>query len=133
MLPVSVSSAAVTEDHPVARYTSLDGGYHWRRVTCGARPAPGCAPVERWAQGRSARYVLYQERIWTAPVGHPWTVMPPALPVRSDTVVRLLAVPGAGADRIYLVTLTGIWRLDGTRWTSVSTGLALGPPFPVWS
>jgi hypothetical protein len=123
-----VSSAAIDEDHPVARYTSIDGGYHWSRVTCGTRPAPGCAPPARWAQGSSARYVIYTGQLWVAPLGKPWIVMPPALPVRSDTVVKLLAVPSSGGDRVYLVTLTGIWRLDGTKWTSISTGLALGPP-----
>jgi hypothetical protein len=123
-----VSTAAIDNDHPVARYTSIDGGYHWSRVTCGARPAPGCAPLARWAQGSSARYVIYTGQLWIAPLGKPWTVMPPALPVPSDTVVKVLAVPSSGGDRVYLVALTGIWRLDGAKWTSVSTGLALGPP-----
>ena len=123
-----VSSAAVDESHPAARYTSIDGGYHWSRVTCGARPATGCAPLARWGQSNSARYVIYTGHLWIAPLGKPWTVMPPALPVPSDTVVKLLVAPGAGGDRIYLVTLTGIWRLDGNKWTSVSSGLALGPP-----
>src|SRR5665213_3617143 len=97
-------------------------------MTATPNGAPGCAPLARWAQSDSARYVIYTGQLWIAPLGKPWTVLPPALPVPSDTVVRLLVVPGAGADRIYLVALTGIWRLDGTRWTSVSTGLPLGPP-----
>jgi hypothetical protein len=123
-----VSGAAVTADHPVVRYTSLDGGYHWSRVTCGARPAPGCAPRARWARGNHARYVVYRGQLWIAPLGKPWTAMPTALPERSDRVVRVLVVHGSGADQVYLATLTGIWRLDGTRWVSVSTGLSLGPP-----
>ncbi|MGH2346255.1 MAG: WD40/YVTN/BNR-like repeat-containing protein, partial [Chloroflexota bacterium] len=123
-----VSSGAVTADHPVVRYTSLDGGYHWTRVTCGARPAPGCAPLARWARGNHVRYVVYHGQLWIAPFGKPWTVMPAALPERSDRVVRVLVTPGAKADQVYLVTLTGIWRLDDTKWVSVSTGLSLGPP-----
>ncbi len=123
-----ISSAAIDEDHPVARYTSSDGGYHWSHVTCGAWPAPGCAPLARWAQGVGARYVIYGGQLWIAPLGQPWAVMPPALPVPSDTVVRLLVVSISGADRIYLATLTGIWQLDGTKWISVSSGLDLGPP-----
>ena len=128
-----VSSAAVTSDQPAARYVSLDGGYQWSRVVCGAHPAPGCAPLTRWAQTNRARYVLYQDRIWTARLGHAWRLLPAALPAPVDTVVQLLAIPQGQADRVYLVTLTGIWRLDDARWTSVSSGLALGPPLPVQS
>ncbi|HXT36168.1 MAG TPA: hypothetical protein VN837_11380, partial [Chloroflexota bacterium] len=123
-----VNPAAVTPDSPVARYVSLDGGYHWSPVVCGTRPAPGCAPPAQWAQTTRARYVLYQNHIWTAPLGHAWRRLPMSLPAAADTVVQVLAIPLSQSDQIYLVTLTGIWRLDGARWTSVSSGLALGPP-----
>ncbi|MGH2409533.1 MAG: hypothetical protein ACRDGS_04085, partial [Chloroflexota bacterium] len=123
-----VNPAAVTPDSPIARYVSLDGGYHWSRVVCGARPAPGCAPPDWWAQTTRARYVLYRNRIWTAPLGYAWRRLPVSLPAPSGTVVQVLAIPRGQADQIYLVTLTGLWRLDGSRWTSVSSGLALGPP-----
>jgi hypothetical protein len=47
--------------------------------------------------------------------------------VAADTVVQVLAISRGQADQIYLVSLTGIWRLDEARWTPVSSGLALGP------
>ncbi len=122
-----VNPAAVTADFPVARYVSLDGGYHWSRVVCGARPAPGCAPPAQWAQTNRARYVVYRDRIWTAPFGYAWRRLPATLPVAADTVVQVLAISRGQADQIYLVSLTGIWRLDEARWTPVSSGLALGP------
>ena len=128
-----VSIAAVTNDYPAARYVSLDGGYHWSRVDCGVRPAPGCAPPALWAQTNRARYVLYQDRIWTAPLGRAWRRLPVSLPAPADSVVQLLAMARGQVDQIYLVTLTGMRRLDGARWVSVSSGLALGPPLPVQS
>lgn len=128
-----VPAAAVVPDHPVARYASLDEGATWHVVRCGARPASGCAPPARWAQGAAARYVLYRRRIFRALPGARWQPMTASLPVRSDTVLQLLAAPAAGGDRLYLVTATGIWRLDGRRWRSISTGLSLGGPGPVAS
>ncbi len=118
---------AVLPDHAVARYASFDGGGTWTTVSCEALPAPGCAPPERWTQAGDTRYVLYHRRIWAATGTRAWHMLPQPLPVRSDAVLQLLAVPGIrSTDLLYLVTATGIWRLEGGRWLSSSGGLALG-------
>jgi hypothetical protein len=74
--------------------------------------------------------VLYHRRIFRARPGSAWLPLPNALPVRSDAVLQLLASPSQSGDQLYLVTAAGIWHLEGGRWQSASSGLALGGPTP---
>lgn len=113
-----------------ARFVSLDGGRHWTRVMCAARPSPGCADSTRWAEAAGERYVLYRRQIFFAPAGHPWLLVTAQLPVPSDTVQQLLAVPARPHAVLYLVAASGIWRWQDGGWHPSSTGLPLGGPTP---
>ena len=153
-----VPDTVVGSGSGVARYASLDGGRHWTPVRCGPVPAAGCAPEARWAAAGGERIVLYHRRLWRqggqpaagtslhtsggkpcAPGDTglcddqgrgPWVVVPGPLPVASADVVQVLAAPGPRGALPYLVTAHGIWRLDGGRWRSASSGLPLGFPNP---
>lgn len=88
-----VPIGAVLPDHPVARYASFDGGHSWTRLHCGASPQADCAPVARWTQAGSTRYVLYHRRIFRAQNNGSWQPLSISLPVPSGTVLALLAAP----------------------------------------
>jgi hypothetical protein len=108
---------------PIARYRSQDHGRSWQPVSCGALPAAGCAPIGRWSETASARYVLYHQRLYRQVIGATWQPLALALPVPAATVSQILALAGPAGDRLWLVTTEGLWQVqpDG-RWRK------LGPP-----
>ncbi|MDB5074975.1 MAG: repeat-like domain [Chloroflexi bacterium] len=124
-------TGGITDGPVLARYSSIDGGRTWTTTHCGAQPAPGCASPARWAQTETARYVFYHQQLFAAKTNQPWRALTAALPVPSNTVLQLLAVPAKPSDLLYLVTGTGIWELRNNAWRNLATNLGLAGPSPV--
>ena len=130
---------------PTARWATADGErivlYHrrlWRQGgqlatgslarTSGAGEPAGSSPLAPLGNGKPCARGGIDG---CAVRGHgAWVALPGPLPVASADVIQVLAAPGPRGVVPYLVTARGIWRLDGARWRTASSGLPLGFPNP---